>query len=70
MREEYDFSQAERGKFYSDKLKLNFPVYLESEVLNYFSTKAKAEGVDLNQMVSDQLKKDIAKIEASSKNSP
>jgi hypothetical protein len=48
MREEYDFSNAERGKFYNDNLKMNLPVYLESEVLSYFSAKAKAEGIDLN----------------------
>ena len=70
MREEYDFSNAERGKFYSENLKMNLPVYLELEVLDYFSAKAKAEGADLNQLVSDQLKKDIARIEGSKKISP
>lgn len=32
MREEYDFSNGERGKFYHPDLKLNIPIYLEEEV--------------------------------------
>ncbi len=40
------------------------PVYLESEVLNYFSAKAKAKGVELNSMVNDLLKKDMELIES------
>ena len=63
MREEYDFSKGERGKFYTPNAKLNLPVYLDQEVLDYFSTKAKAKGVELNQLVNDLLKKDIALIE-------
>ena len=63
MREEYDFSKAERGKFYSPNTQLNLPVYLEAEVLDYLSVKAKAKGVDLSQMVNDLLKKDIDLIE-------
>lgn len=63
MHEEYDFSKGERGKFYTPNAKLNLPVYLDQEVLDYFSTKAKAKGVELNQLVNDLLKKDIALIE-------
>ncbi len=63
MREDYDFSKGERGKFFNPKAKKNLPVYLESEVLDYFSAKAKAKGMALNVMVNDLLKKDIALIE-------
>ena len=63
MREEYDFSKGERGKFFKSGTKVNLPVYLEAEVLKYFEAKAKAKGVDLNVMVNDLLKKDIALIE-------
>lgn len=63
MREEYDFSKGERGKFYNPKATINLRVYLDTEVLDYFSTRAQAKGVDLNQMVNDLLKKDIALIE-------
>ena len=63
MRDEYDFSKGERGKFYSPNAQMNFPVYLEEEVLNYFSEKAKAKGVEIGALVNDVLKKDIALIQ-------
>ena len=63
MREEYDFSRGERGKFYNPDAQVNLPVYLEAEVLDYLSVKAKARGVELNQMVNELLKKDIDLIE-------
>ena len=63
MREEYDFSKGVRGKFFNPKAKKNLPVYLDAEVLDYFTSKAKAKGVALNTMVNDLLKKDIAIIE-------
>ena len=62
MREEYDFSNGERGKFYNPNATMNPPVYLEAEVLDYFVAKAKSKGVELNQMVNELLKKDIALI--------
>jgi len=63
MREEYDFSKGERGKFYNPNATMNLPVYLDAEVLDYFSAKAKLKGIELNRMVNDLLKKDIALIE-------
>ncbi|MDF1643415.1 MAG: hypothetical protein P1U80_04450 [Pseudomonadales bacterium] len=63
MREEYDFSKGERGKFFNPNAKKNIPIYLEAEVLDYFAAKAKTKGVELNTMVNDLLKKDIALIE-------
>lgn len=63
MREEYDFSKGERGKFFKSNAKMNLPVYLEADVLDYFSAKAKSKGVELNTMINDLLKKDIALIE-------
>ena len=63
MREEYDFSKGERGKFYNPNAQFNSPLYLEADVLNYFAAKAKAKGVELNTLVNDLLKKDIDLIE-------
>lgn len=63
MREEYDFSKGERGKFFNPDAKINLPVYLESEVLAYLTAKAEAKGVELSVMVNDLLKKDIELIE-------
>ncbi len=63
MREEYEFSKGERGKFYNPNATMNMPVYLDADVLDYFAAKAKAKGVELNRMVNDLLKKNIALIE-------
>ncbi|MGL6161393.1 hypothetical protein [Microbulbifer sp.] len=63
MRDEYDFSKGERGKFYDAGAKVHLPLYLDAEVLDYFSARAKAKGVELNVLVNDLLKKDIALIE-------
>ena len=65
MREEYDFSGAERGKYFDPEAQYSVPLYLEADVLSYFAAKAKAEaeGVDLNALVNDLLKKDIDLIE-------
>ena len=63
MREEYEFSKGERGKFYDPDATLNLPVYLDADVLDYFSKLAKAKGVELGTMVNDLLKKDMALIE-------
>lgn len=63
MKKEYDFSNAERGKFYKPNAKFNIPVYLDEEVLEYFSKIAESKGVDLNDMVNNQLKKHIDLIE-------
>ncbi|NJK53748.1 MAG: hypothetical protein HC936_14870 [Leptolyngbyaceae cyanobacterium SU_3_3] len=63
MKPEYDFSKAERGKFYHPTAKFNIPIYLDEEVLEYFSKQAETKGVDLTDMINDLLKKDIALIE-------
>ena len=60
MKKEYDFSKAGRGKFYRPDAKLNLPIYLETEVLDYLTERAKAKGVQLTDMVNDLLKKNIA----------
>ena len=41
MKEEYDFSNAERGKFYRPDAQLNIPVYLDQDIENWFVEKAK-----------------------------
>ena len=59
------FSKGERGKCYSPDAQCQLPVYLEPEVMDYFSAKAK--GVELNQRVNDLLRQDIPIIEGVSR---
>lgn len=64
MKDEYDFSGAERGKFFRPDLKLIPPVHLEPDVLDYLTSRASARGTTLNSLVNQLLKKDIELIEA------
>ena len=64
MKDEYDFSNAERGKFYRRDAQLIPPVHLDPEVLSYLTARAEARGTSLSTLVNDLLRKDIELIEA------
>ena len=64
MKDEYDFSNAERGKFFRRDAQLVPPLHLDPEVLTYLAARAEARGTTLNELVNDLLKKDIELIEA------
>lgn len=64
MRSEYDFSNGERGKFFRKGADGQLPVYLDDEVLAYLQKRARARGIELNDLVNELLKQDIALIEA------
>jgi len=64
MKDEYDFSKAERGRFYRRDAALNPPVHLDPEVLAFLAARAQARGVSLSELVNALLKKDIELIEA------
>lgn len=57
MKKEYDFSSAERGKFYRPGVKLNIPVYLREDVQRYVTEKAHAQGIAVEQFVNEVLRK-------------
>ena len=59
MKKEYDFSKAERGKFYRDDLTLNLPVYLDAENLRYIERIAKDKKSDLSTIVNKLIKENI-----------
>jgi hypothetical protein len=59
MKKEYDFSNAERGKFYKNNLTLNLPVYLDKENKKYFEKVAKENKSDLSTVVNKILKENI-----------
>jgi hypothetical protein len=56
MREEYDFSKGERGKFFRPDLKLNIPIYLEEEVSAFVERIASKKGVDRSSVVNELLR--------------
>jgi hypothetical protein len=59
MKKEYDFSKAERGKFYRRGAKLNLPVYLDPDVEDRLRKAAKKRGEDLGALVNRLLKRGI-----------
>lgn len=64
MKDEYDFSAGERGKFFHADAEFVAPVYLESDVLSYLSDRAEAKGVEVDDLVNDLLRRDIALADA------
>jgi hypothetical protein len=64
MKDEYDFSRGQRGKFYRPDAVLVPPVHLDPEVLAFLAARAEARGVSLSELVNALLKKDIELIEA------
>lgn len=64
MKDEFDFTGAQRGKFYAKDAVLVPPVHLETDVLAYLSARAQARGATLDELVNGLLRADIAVIEA------
>ncbi len=59
MREKYNFSKGERGKFYRPGAKLNLPIYLEDEVMNFVERIANKKGTDISSVVNKLLRGDM-----------
>jgi len=61
MKDEYDFSNAEQGKFYRPLEELDIPIYLDKEVKAFFIQKLRAKGkqFSLNETINSLLKKEI-----------
>lgn len=64
MKEEYDFSKGERGKFFRENSKLNLPIYPDDGVQNYLQERARSKGLEVAQLVNEMLRRDISLIEA------
>ena len=59
MKDEYDFSKGQRGKFYQPDAKLNFPIYLENEVLVFVERLATKKNEDVSFIVNQLLRSDM-----------
>ncbi|MBU4486452.1 MAG: hypothetical protein KKD38_05940 [Candidatus Delongbacteria bacterium] len=61
MKKEYDFTKAEQGKFFRPIDKLDIPIYLDKEIIEYFlkSRKKKDKDFSLSEIINALLKKDI-----------
>ena len=61
---EIDFSKGVRGKFHRAGMTLRLPVYLEEGLLGNLAAIADRKGVNLDDLVSDVLRKELAIAEA------
>ena len=63
MKEEYDFSNGERGKFYNKDATFNLPIYLEPEIESFVKKLAKEQKKNISEMVNALLFRDKELIE-------
>ena len=59
MKKEYDFSKAERGKFYHKGARLRLPIYLDFELQNRLQKIAQKNHKDFAETANHLLKKEI-----------
>ena len=61
MKKEYDFSDAEQGKFYRPIEELDIPIYLDDEVKSFFlkNFREKSSDFSLSKIINSLIKKDI-----------
>ncbi|MDM8549133.1 hypothetical protein QUF72_03610 [Desulfobacterales bacterium HSG2] len=54
MKEEYDFTNAEQGKFYKPIEELDIPIYLDKDVRKFFfeNMKVRDGSFSLNEIVN------------------
>ncbi len=64
MKNEYDFSQGERGKFYHSDAEFNLPIYLEPEISKFIQKLATIKQTDMNHIVNSLLKSNKELIES------
>ncbi len=64
MKTEYNFSKAERGKFYDPKTVFNFPIYLEKDVDEFIRKLADEKGKDIEDLVNEWLRGNMQLIQS------
>jgi cytidylate kinase len=63
MKKQYDFSKAERGKFYKKGAKLRLPIYLDAKVQNRAEDLANRTGRDVGDLVNRIVDKEVRLID-------
>ncbi len=59
MKDHYDFSAAERGKFYRADAEFHFPIYLEPDVNDFLTRLAEQKKVAVDDLVNELLRADM-----------
>jgi len=63
MKREYDFSKAERGKFYRKGAELRLPIYLDAKLQGQLERIAQKKGKELSDVVNQLVKKEVELLE-------
>jgi predicted DNA-binding protein len=63
MKKEYDFSKAERGRFYRKDATLRLPIYLDAKLQNQVQDLANRTGRDVSDIVSRIVEKEVRLID-------
>jgi hypothetical protein len=59
VKQEYDFSKGERGKFFRPGVELNIPVYLEPKVAEAIREHARKKHTTMGSLVNEWLRKTL-----------
>lgn len=63
MKREYDFSKAERGKFFKKGAALRLPIYLDAKLQTQLERLARKKGKDIGEMVNRLVRKEVDLLE-------
>ena len=63
LKKEYDFSKAERGRFYKKGATLRLPIYLDAKLQNQVEDLANRTGRDVGDVVSRIVEKEVRLID-------
>jgi len=63
MKDGYDFSKGERGKFYKEDTTFHLPIYLDSKLEDFISKIATQKNITVTEVVNNLLFKDKELIE-------
>jgi hypothetical protein len=64
MKPEYNFSNAEQGKFYHPNATFHYPIYLEPDVDNFLHKIAEEKNIDVQILVNELLRNNIKIIQS------
>lgn len=64
MKEEYDFSKGERGKFYHPDATFSLAIHLEPDVGDYMTQIADEQNIDVQKLVNEWLRINIKLVQS------
>ncbi len=59
MKNEYDFSEGKRGKFYVENVQFRLPIYLEDDIQQFFTELAEKKNENMSNLINKFIKANI-----------